>query len=127
MLARHIADEDVLWLIDLILASGRGVLDSEYQMVYFPGDDLFAANRPRGLPIGNLTSQHWANVYLDALDHFVKEERGTTIRGTPAARTATGTIPGTGTGTTTWDFVASAGLLRQAVFGRDAALVRQHG
>ena len=74
MLARHIADEDVLWLIDLILASGRGVLNSEYEMVYFPGDDLFAANRPRGLPIGNLTSQHWANVYLDALDHFVKEE-----------------------------------------------------
>jgi len=28
---------------------------------------------PRGLPIGNLTSQLWANVYLDQLDHFVKE------------------------------------------------------
>ncbi len=41
-------------------------------MRYFPGDDLFAVNRPRGLPIGNLTSQFWANVYLDPLDHFVK-------------------------------------------------------
>jgi len=41
-------------------------------MAYFPGDDLFAINRPRGLPIGNLTSQFWANVYLDPLDHFVK-------------------------------------------------------
>lgn len=27
---------------------------------------------PRGLPIGNLTSQLWANVYLDALDQHVK-------------------------------------------------------
>lgn len=27
----------------------------------------------RGLPIGNLTSQLFANVYLDRLDHFVKE------------------------------------------------------
>jgi len=41
-------------------------------MVHFPGDDLFAYNRPRGLPIGNLTSQFWANVYLNGLDHFIK-------------------------------------------------------
>jgi len=41
-------------------------------MVYFPGDDLLAAARPRGLPIGNLTSQNWANVYLNDLDQFVK-------------------------------------------------------
>ncbi len=27
----------------------------------------------RGLPIGNLTSQLFANIYLDMLDHFVKE------------------------------------------------------
>ena len=27
----------------------------------------------RGLPIGNLTSQHFANFYLDPLDRFVKE------------------------------------------------------
>jgi len=27
----------------------------------------------RGLPIGNLTSQWFANLYLDGLDHFVKE------------------------------------------------------
>ena len=43
-------------------------------MVYFPGDDLFAASRPRGLPIGNLTTQFWANVYLNALDQFIKRE-----------------------------------------------------
>jgi len=28
----------------------------------------------RGLPIGNLTSQFFANVYLDALDHYLKDE-----------------------------------------------------
>jgi len=27
-----------------------------------------------GLPIGNLTSQFWANVYLNPFDHFVKRE-----------------------------------------------------
>jgi len=73
-LARVIADPDVMWLIDLILASGAGVLRDEYTMSWFPGDDLFAANRPRGLPIGNLTSQFWANCYLDPFDHFVKRE-----------------------------------------------------
>jgi RNA-directed DNA polymerase len=29
-----------------------------------------------GLPIGNLTSQFFANVYLDQLDHFIKDELG---------------------------------------------------
>lgn len=37
----------------------------------FPGDDLLALARPRGLPVGNLTSQHWSNCYLDPLDQFV--------------------------------------------------------
>src|SRR5262249_41852503 len=27
----------------------------------------------KGLPIGNLTSQHFANLYLGELDHFVKD------------------------------------------------------
>jgi RNA-directed DNA polymerase len=74
ILARKIADDDILWLIDRILESGVGVLSEEYEMQWFPGDDLFALNRPRGLPIGNLTSQFWANCYLNPLDHFVKRE-----------------------------------------------------
>ena len=69
-------DPAVRWLIAHIIASGRGVLQDDYQMVYFPGDDLFAAARPRGLPIGNLTSQFWANVYLNPFDHFVKRQLG---------------------------------------------------
>jgi RNA-directed DNA polymerase len=71
-LARYIACPDTLWLINRILAGGADVLRDHYDMVYFPGDDLLAAARPRGLPIGNLTSQNWANVYLDDLDQFVK-------------------------------------------------------
>jgi len=52
ILARKIADPDVMWLVDRILESGVGVLSEEYEMVYFPGDDLLAASLPRGLPIG---------------------------------------------------------------------------
>ncbi len=83
-LARLIADKDVLWLCDQILKSGVGVLSEQYDMTYFPNDDIFAANRPRGLPIGNLTSQFLANVYLNSLDHFAKRDlkcNGYSIRG----------------------------------------------
>ena len=42
--------------------------------LYFPGDDSFAPHeRRRGLPLGNLTSQFFANLYLDRFDHFVTE------------------------------------------------------
>ena len=74
ILARHISDPQVMGLVDLILASGVGVLSEAYDMVWFAGDDLWAASRPRGLPIGNLTSQFWANCYLNPFDHFVKRE-----------------------------------------------------
>lgn len=59
-------------LIQKIMHSGAGVLREEYNMAYFAGDDMFSVNRPRGLPIGNLTSQFWANCYLNPFDHFVK-------------------------------------------------------
>lgn len=73
-LGTHIHDQDVLRLMDVILASGKDVLADEYEMVYFPGDDLFAVERARGLPIGNLTSQFWSNVYMNPFDWFVKRE-----------------------------------------------------
>lgn len=76
ILAQKINDPDLLWLVDLIIASGRGVLNEAYDMVYFAGDDLLAVERPRGLPIGNLTSQFWGNCYLNRFDHFVKRELG---------------------------------------------------
>ncbi len=76
ILNRRIQDGGIRRLICLILDSGVGVFDEEYEMVYFRGDDLFAVNRPRGLPIGNLTSQFWANCYLNAFDHFVTRTLG---------------------------------------------------
>jgi retron-type reverse transcriptase len=74
LLARRIADRQTMWLIDQIMNSGVGIQAREAPVIYFPGDDLFAANRPRGLPIGNLTSQLWANIYLHELDKFVKHK-----------------------------------------------------
>lgn len=75
-LARVIPEPDVMRLVDLIIASGAGVLDDEYEQVFFPGDDLLAACRARGLPIGNLTSQFWSNCYLHPFDQFVTRELG---------------------------------------------------
>jgi hypothetical protein len=72
ILARTIGDEAVLTLIERILSSGLGIQAEEYDLVYFPGDNLWACARPRGLPIGNLTSQYWANVYLNELDQHAK-------------------------------------------------------
>jgi retron-type reverse transcriptase len=70
-LARKIKDPHVLWLAEVIVAHSN---PQEPVPWFFPGDDLFTAQeRPHGLPIGNQTSQFFANVYLDALDHFVKE------------------------------------------------------
>jgi RNA-directed DNA polymerase len=39
-----------------------------------PHKSLFNAPADHGLPIGNLSSQFFANVYLDALDKFVKHQ-----------------------------------------------------
>lgn len=52
-LRRVIKDEDMLWLLDMIIDSGETEV---------------------GIPIGNLSSQLFANFYLHALDEFVKCE-----------------------------------------------------
>ncbi len=73
-LVRVLADDPTLWLISQIIDSGASIHEKEIEPHFFPGDDLLSATRPRGLPIGNLTSQFWANVYLNALDHFIKRD-----------------------------------------------------
>jgi retron-type reverse transcriptase len=74
LVARKIKDPDVLWLVGQII--DRSNPQEEVQS-FFPGDDLFTLiERRRGIPIGNQTSQFFANVYLDPLDHFVKERLG---------------------------------------------------
>ncbi len=73
-LARLIADPAALLLCKKIINSGAGIHAHEFEPHLFPGDDLLALTRPKGLPIGNLTSQFWANVYLNPLDQFIKQE-----------------------------------------------------
>ena len=70
-LRRRLACEHTLALADRII-DGSNPQEPVYQ--HFPGDDLFTPlERRRGLPIGNLTSQFFSNLYLDCMDHFVKE------------------------------------------------------
>jgi retron-type reverse transcriptase len=77
LLVRRIRCAPTRRLIRLILDSGAGVLADEYRMTWFPGDSLLSPlDRARGLPIGNLTSQFWANVYLHELDRFVVHRLG---------------------------------------------------
>jgi len=55
-LKRHIADADILWLINQVISS-------------------FNMAIPRiGLPLGNLTSQLLANVYMHEFDMYIKQE-----------------------------------------------------
>ena len=70
-LRRRIGCSRTLWLAGAIIDASN---PQEPVEMYFPGDGLFTPwERRRGLPIGNLTSQFFANVYLDGLDHFCKE------------------------------------------------------
>jgi retron-type reverse transcriptase len=72
LIARKIKDPDVLWLASRIIDHSN---PQEPVQHWFAGDDLFTpSERRRGLPIGNQTSQFFANVYLDPLDHFVKDQ-----------------------------------------------------
>jgi hypothetical protein len=69
-LREDVGDERVLDLCERILAAGV----CEEHRAHFPGDDLFTPlDRRVGLPLGNLTSQIWANRYLDPVDHLVKD------------------------------------------------------
>jgi RNA-directed DNA polymerase len=73
-LRRRIKDRQVLALLDCIVDTSP---PGNSPLVYFPGDDLLTpVERRAGIPIGNLTSQFFANLYLDALDHHLKEALG---------------------------------------------------
>ncbi|MDS4021928.1 MAG: RNA-directed DNA polymerase [Candidatus Competibacter sp.] len=71
-LRRHLRDERVLALLERIIDNGPDLAPTE--PAYFPGDDLLTPLERRcGIPIGNLTSQFFANLYLNDLDHGIKE------------------------------------------------------
>ncbi|MBF0106323.1 MAG: group II intron reverse transcriptase domain-containing protein [Deltaproteobacteria bacterium] len=57
-ICKKVACLDTLWMI-------REVLDSSTRC---PGFE------EKGIPIGNLTSQFFANIYLNGLDHLIKED-----------------------------------------------------
>jgi retron-type reverse transcriptase len=72
-LVNFIADTDVLWLFDTIIDSSPLPLNS--CVVIAADDDLVdLACREVGLPLGNLTSQFLGNLYLNDLDHYVKDK-----------------------------------------------------
>jgi Reverse transcriptase (RNA-dependent DNA polymerase) len=111
-IARRIKDPHVLSLVNMIVDHSN---PQPSVIAWFPGDDLFTpTERRRGLPLGNQTSQFFANVYLDPLDHFVMDRLGLsyvryvddflvfseTNRRTSARRTVTGTSRRTVTTTT---------------------------
>jgi hypothetical protein len=69
---RHfIKDAPVLRLLDRIIATGPA---PKAPPPRFAGDDLLTPlEHPTAIPIGNLTSQFFANLYLDAFDHWMQE------------------------------------------------------
>ncbi len=68
---KKIKDPHLISLLEKLLETHSS--GGEY---YFPfeGDTIFDYGRSRGLPIGNLTSQIFANYYLSEIDHFIKEK-----------------------------------------------------
>lgn len=62
VIGKRIKDEDTIWLLKSVIGS------------YGPtGQERERESKPRkGIPIGNLTSQIFANIYMNELDQFVK-------------------------------------------------------
>ena len=69
LIRRKIKCPDTLCLINKIIDNSN---IQEPVEQHFPGDTLLTPlERRKGLPIGNLTSQTFANFYLHGFDHFV--------------------------------------------------------
>jgi len=84
LIARRVRHPELRWLTHAILFHDPTVdyhFQSRGKPSAAPGGrgypvpaakSLFGKANERGLPIGNLTSQFWANVYLNEVDQFVK-------------------------------------------------------
>lgn len=70
ILHRIIADKDLLWLLETVIRTERSKFGVQL------GDHYFEKERMSGIgmPIGNLTSQMFANLYLNELDQYVKHK-----------------------------------------------------
>lgn len=73
--------EDIIWLCRKIIfhdpTEGCVFKGSIKDKSLIPEGKSLFFSQGRGLPIGNLTSQFFANVYLDCLDHFIENDLGT--------------------------------------------------
>ena len=70
ILAKYIADADILWLL-------RNIIDSFKSDKYYHAlehDSICTKGVNKGLPLGNLTSQLFVNIYMNKFDQFVKHE-----------------------------------------------------
>lgn len=70
LLKKRIRDDDILWLLKQIIGSFCACHQNEMLKQVQHNND----GRHRGIPLGNLTSQIFANIYLNELDQFVKHE-----------------------------------------------------
>ncbi|MDP3696524.1 MAG: reverse transcriptase/maturase family protein [Candidatus Taylorbacteria bacterium] len=72
---KFFASVDQKILIDMVFERIRGIHTRrllEEVISSFSSDRTVDSDEPKGLPIGNLTSQLFANVYLNELDQFMK-------------------------------------------------------
>ena len=70
IIRRRIADDDLLWLLETIVRCSH----TDFGLSL---DDPAAERIPGiGMPIGNLTSQMFANLYLNELDQYCKHQLG---------------------------------------------------
>ena len=77
IIKKKIVDPEVLWLAQTIIfwdcTKSFILKDREGVVGKIPSHkSLFGKDNKCGLPIGNLTSQFFANVYMDQLDQYVK-------------------------------------------------------
>ena len=72
VVSRQVRDDRTLALLDTILRSGEGLYHGRQLLEQLGLEGVYHPAPGKGLPIGNLTSQLFANVYLDALDHRIK-------------------------------------------------------
>jgi hypothetical protein len=59
----------------LLALLARRIKDKELLLLFKKLFDTYHTRPGKGMPIGNLISQHLANLYLGAFDHWIKEER----------------------------------------------------
>ena len=70
LLSKRINDQRLLNLLSVIIDSSDS--DTRYDHL-FPPDSYFHTKGRRGIPIGNLTSQLFANIYLHEVDMYAKQ------------------------------------------------------